>query len=108
MKNRVKVASLCAFCLMMEGVGVMNMVTLTEDQTKETKMGIRYAVSCLDDEGNRVRTTRKDFDTKDLAIKYADGCAQSRWAKVHMLCIWCGKGWNMDKDNWHCSKCGAS
>ena len=62
-----------------------------------------FCVSCLDDEGNRVRTTRKDFATKEAAEHYASGCAKSRWPQVHRLCCFCGSGWN----DGYCSDCGA-
>ena len=84
-------------------------------------MGEKYAVSCLLEHGIRVRATRKDFDTEELAIKYALTVAEGRYPQVHMLCHWCGKGWNVtaksihrdaapervDNLGWYCSECGG-
>ena len=39
---------------------------------------MNYAVSCLTDDGVRVRTTRKDFPDFDSAEHYAKGVAESR------------------------------
>jgi hypothetical protein len=68
---------------------------------------MKYGVTCLTDDGERVVVrvvvTRKRWDTREEAQAYADTVAESRFAKVHLMCIFCGNGWTSP----HCSECGA-
>jgi hypothetical protein len=53
---------------------------------------MEYVVTCLTDEGERVRVTRKTF-TSDEADHYMHGVAQSRKPMKHMLCTFCKVEW---------------
>ena len=71
-----------------------------------------YVVSCLiteESETRRVLATRQTFERRD-ATKYAHTVAKSRKAKIHMVCIFCDKGWRMDGETYdwpRCEICGA-
>jgi hypothetical protein len=41
-----------------------------------------FKVTCLDDDGNRVRVTRRSFDTLEEAEKYASTIAKGRAAEI--------------------------
>ena len=47
---------------------------------------MKYGVTCLTDDGERVVVTRKRWDTREEAQAYADTVAESRFAKVHLMC----------------------
>ena len=72
-----------------------------------------YVVTCLTDEGERVRVTRKTF-TRDEAEHYVKGIAPSRKGEIESLCIFCKVEWrtavNPDYgfDDWpRCINCDA-
>jgi hypothetical protein len=73
-----------------------------------------YVVTCLTDEGERVRIANSKTFNREEALHYASGIAESRDAKVHMMCIFCKVEWrrapNADHgfDDWpRCINCDA-
>lgn len=76
---------------------------------------MEYVVTCLTDDGERVRVTRKTF-TSDDADHYMKGVAQSREPQKHSLCTFCKKEWRtytatIEKDGYsdwpRCINCQA-
>lgn len=71
---------------------------------------MEYVVTCLTDEGERVRVTRKTF-TAEEAEHYMRGVAKSRKPEKHMLCTFCKVEWRTafdDNNDWpRCINCRA-
>ncbi len=74
-----------------------------------------YVVTCLTDDGERVRVTRKVF-TEEEADHYMKGVAQSRKPEKHTLCSFCKVEWRtyeptIEKDGYsdwpRCINCQA-
>lgn len=69
-----------------------------------------YVVTCLNDEGERIRATSKTF-TQDEAETYASTVCPTRKPEIESLCIFCNVEWRtaMDESNdWpRCINCRA-
>jgi hypothetical protein len=73
-----------------------------------------YAVTCLTDEGERVRIATSKTFNRDEAEHYASGIAKSRDAQLHIMCIFCKIEYRtavdpqLGFDDWpRCTNCGA-